>query len=114
MEFDGMPDGFVNLQSKLRTIKNDVDHAFRALARVMQSDRLFRDAAGVLNQIQLFDQLVALVLPLSAIRIWIRPFLNLVSGERIRGVACACGILWLMDVASFRRYKPLLPPIEAE
>ena len=69
-----MPDGFVNLQSKLRAIENDVECAFWTLIRMMQSDGLFRNAAGVLDQFQFFDQLVAFVLPLSAIRIRIRRF----------------------------------------
>src|SRR5258708_40093764 len=83
-------------------------------ARVTKSARLSLGGGGVRNQIPLFIQCVAFFLPLPAIRIRIRPFLNLVAGKRIRGVARARGILGLMDVASFRRDKPLLLAIEVE
>src|SRR5580693_168035 len=107
-----MPNGFVNLQSKLRTIENNVEHARWTLLRVMQSDRFFRNAAGVLDQLQLFNQLVAFVLPLTPIRVRIGPFLNLVARKRIRSVTRPRGIFRLMDVGSLRRYKPLFLAIE--
>src|SRR5580704_783390 len=109
-----MPDGFVDLQSQLRAVKDDVERTLGALVGMMQSNRLFGDAAGVLDKLQFLDQFVALVLPLSAERVWIRPLLNLVSRKRICGVACTRGILCLMDVRSFRRYKPLLFPLEVD
>src|SRR5580700_10260361 len=109
-----MPDRFVDLQSKLRTIENNVERAFGALLSFMQRNRLFRDAARVLNQPQLVDQLVAFVLPLSTEGIRIRPLLNLVVRKRIRSIARACGILCLMDVGSLRRHEPLLLAIEIE
>ena len=46
-----MPDRFVDLQAKLRTVENDIECAFRALIRMMQSNRFFRNAAGVLHKL---------------------------------------------------------------
>jgi hypothetical protein len=109
-----MADGFVNLQSELRAIKNDIERPFRALVRMMQRNRFFRDAARVLNQFQFLDQFVALILPLSSKRIRIGAFLNFVSGECVGGVARTCGILGLMNVAAFRRQEPLLLAIEVQ
>src|SRR5712691_2713232 len=109
-----MADRFVDLQSKLRAVKDDVKRPFRTLVRMMQSNRFLRDAPGVLYQLQFFDQLVAFVLPLSAIRIRIRTFLNLIPGESVCCIASARGVLGLMDVGSLRRYKPLLFAIEVE
>src|ERR1035438_9893315 len=114
IEFDGMSDGFVNLQSELRAVENDVECAFGTLVGMMECYCFFRYAAGILQQLQFFDQLVPFVLPLSAIRIRIRPFLNLVAGKRICSVARTGGILGLMDVAALRRYEPLLLAIEVE
>jgi hypothetical protein len=109
-----MPDRLVNLQSQLRAIENDVEPAFRALLRMMQSNRFFGNTAGVLYEFQLFDQLVSLVLPLPAIGIRVRPFLNLVPRKSVGSVTRTCGILGLTNVASLRRYKPLLLAIEVE
>jgi hypothetical protein len=69
-------DRFVNLESELRAVENNVERAFRTLLRMMQSDRLLGDAARVLYEFQLIDQLVAFVLPLPAVGIGIRTFLN--------------------------------------
>src|ERR1700692_193769 len=55
IEFDGVSDGFVDLQSKLRTIENHVELSFGALLRTLPSNRFFRNASGVLYQFQLFD-----------------------------------------------------------
>src|ERR1700727_3855437 len=109
-----MPNRFVNLQSELRTIKNDVERAGRSLIRMMQRDRLFGDAPRVLDQLQFFDQFIAFILPLPAIRIWIRTLLNLVSRERVCGITRARGIFGLMNVGSLRRYEPLFLTIEVE
>src|SRR5580658_6057674 len=114
IEFDGMPDRFMNLQPQLRAVENDVERAFGALFSSMQRNSFFRDAARVLDQLQLIYQLIAPVLPLSAVRIGIRPFLNLVVRKHIRSVARACRILRLMNISSLRRYEPLLLAIEVE
>src|SRR5271170_3434307 len=109
-----MPDRFMNLQPQLRAVENDVERAFRTLLRAMQRNRLFGDTARVLDQLQLIDQLVALVLPLSTVRIGVRPFLNLVVRKCIGSVTRACRILRLMNIGSLRRYEPLLLSIEVE
>ena len=101
IEFDGMADGFVNLQSQLRTIKDDIEPAFGALIGVMQCNGFFRDATSVLQQLQFFDQFVSFILPLPAVRIRIRTFLNFISRESVSGVSRAGRIFRLMDVASF-------------
>src|SRR3981081_2241353 len=95
-----MTDGFVNLQSKLRTIENDVGRALRTLLGTMQSNRFFCDPAGILKKSQLLNHLIALVLQLPAKGIRIRAFLDFISRERVRGIACARGIFRLMDVTS--------------
>ena len=96
-----MADGFVNLQSQLRTIKDDIEPAFGTLIGVMQCNGFFRDATSVLQQLQFFDQFVSFILPLPAVRIRIRTFLNFISRESVSGVSRAGRIFRLMDVASF-------------
>src|SRR5580704_14880681 len=98
-----MPNGFVNLQTQLRAVKNNVKPPFRALLRMMQSNRFLRDATGVLHEFQLFNEFVSFILPLSPKGIGIRALLNLVACEGVRRVARAGGILRLMNVASLRR-----------
>src|SRR5258708_32634782 len=65
VEFDRMSDGFVNLQAKLRAVKNNVEHAFGRLICLMKRYGFFGNAPRVVDQLQLFDQFVAFVLPLS-------------------------------------------------
>ena len=89
IKFDGMPDGFVDLQPELRAIENDVEHAFGTLVGVMQSHGFFGDAAGILDEVQFINQFVSFVLPLSAERIRIRPLLNFISRERVGSIARA-------------------------
>src|SRR5215469_14365714 len=67
IKLDRVPDRFVNLKSKLRTIKNDGEHPFRTLVSLEERDGFFAHASGVLKQLQLFNQLISFVLPLSAI-----------------------------------------------
>ena len=102
VEFDRMPDRFVNLQPQLRAIENDVELAFRTLIGMMQRHRLFGDPPGVFEQLQFIDQLISLVLPLPAIRIRIRPLLNLISRKRVRRIARAGRVLRLMNVRALR------------
>ncbi len=41
IEFDGMADGFMNLQAKLAAFEHEVEVAFRALIRLVQRNGLF-------------------------------------------------------------------------
>ena len=108
IQFNRMPDGFVNLQAQLRSIQNDCGRAFRALVRMMQRDGLFRHAPRILHQFHFFDQFIAAVLPLPAKRVRIRPLLNLRTGKRIRRIARAGRIFCLMNVSALGRKKPRL------
>jgi hypothetical protein len=101
-----MPDGFVNLQSQLRSIQNNGGCALRALVRMMQRDGFFRHAPGILHQFHFFDLLVAAVLPLPAVRIGVGTLLNLGTGKRVCRIARAGRILGLMDFSALGRKKP--------
>ena len=46
IEFDGMADGFVNLQAQLAAAQNQRARFFRALRRGVQRDRFFGDLAA--------------------------------------------------------------------
>src|SRR5262249_27792929 len=69
VELNRMPYGFMNLQSELRPLKNDVESPLGTLISFVQRDRLFCNAARILHQFQLVNQLVTLVLPLPTERI---------------------------------------------
>ncbi len=70
VEFDGMADGFMNLQAKLRAFENDGALALRTLRGFMQSESFFGDALRVAGQIERLDEFVAgkLMLAAEAIR----------------------------------------------
>ena len=76
IELDGMADGFVNLQAELRAIENDGALPFGALRGGMQRDAFFGDARRVADEIERFDQLVALQHVLPAETIGVRALLN--------------------------------------
>ncbi len=77
IELDGMADGFVNLQSELAAIQDQIEAAFGALIGRVQRHGLFGDARRVLQQIEFVDQLVAFELVLAAEGIRIRALLDL-------------------------------------
>ena len=81
IEFDGMADGFVNLQAELRAVQNDRARAFRALRGRMQRDGFFGDALRVAGQIERFDQFVAREHVLAAKAIRIGALLNFAARE---------------------------------
>ncbi len=114
IEFDRMSNRFVDLQSELRRIENDVVIALRTLIGFVQGDGFFRDASSVLQQLQFFDQFVAFVLPLTAERVRIRALHDLASGERVRGVTGADSRLHLVDVRAVGVVEPLLVTAEIE
>ena len=108
IKFDGVSDGFMNLEPKLRTVEDNREHAFRTLLRLVQCYCFFADAPGVLQQLEFVNQLVALVLPLSAVRSGVGPLLDIVSREGVSGVTGAGRVLGLMDVRALGRNEPLL------
>ena len=55
-----MADRFVNLQAELRAVENNRFGAFGTLRGGVQRDGFFRDALRVADQIERFDQFVAL------------------------------------------------------
>src|ERR1700722_738554 len=101
IQFNGVSDRFMDLQTELRAVKNHIEHAFGTLVGMMQRDRFFGDSPGVLHQLQLFNQLVALILPLPAIRSRIRSLLNFAPGKGVGRVSRASGIFGLMNVRAF-------------
>ena len=103
-----MPHRLVNLQSQLRTFQHDVERALRALVGAMQRNRFFADAASILDQLQLIDQLIAFILPLPAKRVGIGSLLNFTACKTVGDVPRAGGDLGLMNVRAFGRIEPLL------
>ena len=114
IQFNRMSHRLVNLQPELRAVENDVEFPFRTLIGMMQCDCLFGNAPRVLHQFQFLDQFISFVLPLSAIRVGIRPLLYLAPGKRIGRVSRARRKLGLMNVGALRRHKPLLFAIEVQ
>ena len=102
----------MNLQAKLRALQDDRERTFRTLVRLMQRYRFLADPSRVLYQLKFLDQLVTFVLPLPTIRSWVRAFLDLRPGERVRSVARAGGIFRLTNIRPLRRHKPLLLAME--
>ena len=76
VELDGMPDRFVNLQAKLRAAEDDRALSLRALRGGVQRDTFFGDARCVADEVERFDQLVALQHVLAAEAIRIRALLD--------------------------------------
>ena len=91
VELDGVADGFVDLQSKLVSRKDQRAGALRTLRGGMQCDRFFGYAGGVPQQIERLDEFISLqrVLPAKAIRIG--PLLDLIALKR-RGRDAAAGL----------------------
>src|SRR6202453_2690036 len=107
-----MPNRFMDLQSKLRTIQNQIESALRTLICLVQRDSLFGNLASILDEIRLFNELISFVLPLSAERIRIRTLLDLIAVECVRSCFHARGIVCLMNFAILGRGKPLLFTVE--
>src|SRR5437762_666554 len=102
-----MPDRFVNLQPKLRTLQNYVEGSFGTLRGRVQRHRLFPNAPRILDQPELVNQFVTFVLPLAAKGIRIRSLLNFAPRERIRDVSGAGRDFRLMNLRAFRGKEPL-------
>ena len=112
VEFDGMADGFVNLQAELRAFENDGALAFGTLRGFVQRDGLFGDALRVADQIERFDQFVAGKLMLAAEAIGIGALLDFVAGET-RGHDARAGLhLDLMNARAEGGGVPLLDAAE--
>ena len=108
VEFDGMADGFVNLQAELRAVENERLRALGRLRRRMQRDGFFGDARRVAHQVERFDQFVARELMLPAETVRIGALLNFASGKRGGDDARAGLHLDLMDRRTDRRREELL------
>src|SRR5262249_30875075 len=91
---------------KLRAFENYVEHAFRTLIRFVQSDGFFGNATRIFDQLQLFNELVSFVLPLSAEGAGIGTLVDLIAGERVGGVARAGRKFGLVDVRAVGRGVP--------
>src|SRR5258708_19469767 len=59
IEFDGMPDGFVNLQAELAAAEDQRGFFFGALRGGVEGDRLFGHFSSVLKNIHRFDDFLA-------------------------------------------------------
>src|SRR5581483_12500961 len=77
VELDGMADRFVDLQSQLRAVENQIELTLGTLLGGVQGDSFFGDSRSMSQQVQLVYEFVALELILSTKRIRIRPLLNL-------------------------------------
>ena len=84
VEFDRMPNRFVNLQTELVPRKNQGAEFFRALGRGMKRGRFFRNHRRMLHQVQRINQFVAFQRMLPAKTVGIRAFLNFFALERGR------------------------------
>jgi len=82
IEFDGMADGFVNLQTKLAATEDQCPGFLRALSCRMQPDGFLSDSRRVSQQLHRFNEFIAAenVLPAETVRI--RTLLNAVFPER--------------------------------
>ena len=112
IELDGVADGFVDLQTELRAIQNQVRLAFGTLIGGVQRHRLFSHPRRVLEQAQFFHQLVPLQLVLPAERIGIGAPLDLailVAEGRKTGARQAAG---LIDETPQGGCEDLPPPLE--
>src|SRR5581483_12135637 len=107
-----MSNRLVNLQRQLRALEDDVERALRTLLRLVQRYTFLGDAACILQQLELVDQFVAFVLPLSTERTGIGTLLNIAPGKGICGVTSSRRVLGLVDIAAFRGKKPLFLPME--
>src|SRR6266498_2088360 len=103
-----MSNGLMDLQSQLRALEDNVEHALRTLLRTVESNCLFADPPRVLYQLQFIDQLIAFVLPLPTERIRIRSLLDLSPSERVGYIASTRRIFRLMNLCSLGREEPLL------
>jgi hypothetical protein len=119
IELDGVADGFVDLQTELRAVQNQVEFAFGTLIGGVQRHGLFSHARSVFEQAQLFHQLVPLQLVLAAERIGIGAPLDLailIAEGRKTGAAEAAGLVdetpqrGCEDLAAGARSASTLPP----
>src|SRR5262249_43363569 len=101
VELDRVPDGFVNLQPELRAFEDNVESSLRTLVCLVQGYRFLADAPRILYQLQLINQLIALVLPLSAKRIRIRTLLDLAPRKRVGDISGPGRKLRLMNFRAF-------------
>ena len=89
VEFNGMPDRFVNLQSQLAAAKDERPEFLRALGRGMKRGSLFRGDRRVSHQIERFNEFIALQCMLPAKTVGIGSLLNFLSLKRCRDDAGA-------------------------
>src|SRR5258708_15272246 len=81
MEFDGMPDGLVNLQAELAAAEDQRGFFFGALRGGVEGDRLFGHLRSVLQKIHGFDQFVAAEDVLAAKAVRVRTLLDGIAFE---------------------------------
>src|SRR5207248_7637324 len=102
-----MPDRLVDLQPDLAAIQNQIEASLRALIRRVQRHRLVRYSRRMIEQGQFVDQFIALQLVLSAERIWIRAFLDLIFAEAVDFKSSAAEGSGLVYHAAERRDEDL-------
>ena len=112
VELDGMADGFVNLQSQLAAIQDQIEAAFGALIGRVQRHGLFGDARRVPQQIDFVNQLIALELVLAAEGVGIRALLDLVAFEAVGFESGAADGAGLIDDAADGRDEDLAAAME--
>src|SRR5258708_33097271 len=81
IEFDGMPDGFVNLEAELAAAEDQRGFFFGALRGGVEGDRLFGHLRSVLQKIHGLDQFVAAEDVRAAENVWLRTLRDGISFE---------------------------------
>ena len=108
VKFNRVSHRFVNLQSELRAVQNNVEHSFRTLVGFEQARRLLRRRGGRFPITSTHRPVRILCSATVRQGIRIRAFLNFASCKGVSRIAGARGVFRLMNAGAFRRNKPLL------
>src|SRR5260370_28434045 len=106
IQFDGMTDGFVNLQAELAGTEDECADFLRTLRRGVKRGGFFGDEWRVFQQVERFDEFVALKGMLAAKTIRIRTLLNFFALKRGGGNAAAGDYFALVDARTNAGGKP--------
>src|SRR5437899_1890217 len=101
-----MADGFVDLQAKLGAAEDEGANFFGALRGSVESYGFFGDERSVFQQVERFDEFVALESMLAAKTIGIRTLLNFFTLKRSGGNAAAGDYFTLVDARADAGGKP--------
>ena len=106
VQFDGMSNRFVDLESQLAGAQDERADFFRALRGRMECGGFFGDDGSISHQIERIDEFVALESMLAAKTIRIRTLLNFLALKRSGGNAAAGNHLALMNTRADAGSEP--------